>query len=178
MYLKQILLISLLVNVLKGNCQKYEQVPKSNKSTVIQNKKLFKYYGVIFDSSYEAAIKIKDIVGRFTPTEADISLAEDIFVTQFNLSNSRSPERKNAKSIDNVKEYYQFFNRQYIGYIDQMGDKNIIIQFFDFSNKKKVKRIVGDSWRRVFLGVLAENPPFETLFYRANITKKQLFVTF
>jgi hypothetical protein len=63
-------------------------------SQVIKIDSLYKYYGVIFDSSYTPPIEIRNIKKRITPTESDVIVAEEIFVAQYNIANQVGEGRK------------------------------------------------------------------------------------
>jgi len=147
-------------------------------SKVIKIDSLFKCYGVIFGNKYIAPIEIQNVRERVTPTEEDVITAEQIFITQYNAVNQASEGRKGTKLLDDPKKYFAKFNRQYIGYIDNDGDLNLIIHLFDFSKKRKVKKYIGDSWTNKFVIVLAESLPFDIVTYRVNITQKKLYTTF
>lgn len=147
-------------------------------SRVVRIADLFDCYGVIFDSTYKVPIVIRDIAGRFTPNETDITAAEKLLITQYNAANQETESRKGTPVINDVKKYFWKFNRQYIGVIDKAGDKNLIIHLFDYSNKRVVEKQVGESWKTNFLIVFAENLPFQIVTYRVNINEGKLYATF
>ena len=148
---------------------------KSNKSVIIRIDSLYKYYGVIIDSSNGMAIKIEAFKDRFTPDINEVVNAEVIFLQSYNEANKASPVRSNAKYIFDVKREFRKYNRQYVGFIDIHGNPNIIINLFDYSKKRIVNREIGDSWKRSFVIVFAEQPPFAILTYRVNLKEKRLY---
>jgi hypothetical protein len=133
---------------------------------------------VIFDSSYNPPIEIQNISRRFTPNETDIVAAERIFREQYNATNEATESRTGAKFITDVKKYFRKFNRQYIGYIDKQGDRNLIIHLFDYSKKRVVKKYIGDNWKNNLVIMFADKPPFEMVTYRINLTEGKLYATF
>lgn len=89
--------------------------------------------GVIFPASYNLSIEISGLVKRFTPTIEGVKAAEQIFITQFkDLDHSKSNFPK-AFQITNTKDYFRRFIRQYIGYEDVRGNRNILIDLIDNS---------------------------------------------
>ena len=158
-----------------AECQDDQQ---PNKSVIIRIDSLYKYYGVIIDSSKDVPIKIEAFKDRFTPDMKEVLNAETIFLQSYNEVNKASPARSNAKYIVDVKKEFKKYNRQYVGYIDIHGNRNIIIQLFDYSKKRMVNRQIGDSWKSSFIIMFAERPPFATLIYRVNLKEKRLYAAF
>jgi len=156
-----------------ARCQDSQQ---PNKSVIIRIDSLYKYYGVIIDSSKDVPIKIEAFKDRYTPKLVEIVNAEMIFLKSYNDANKASPARSNAKYIVDVKKEFKKYNRQYVGFIDVHGDSNIIIQLFDYRKKRIVNREIGDSWKRSFIIMFSEHPHFTTLIYRVNLKEKILYV--
>ncbi|HQX45547.1 MAG TPA: hypothetical protein PK209_13375 [Saprospiraceae bacterium] len=147
-------------------------------SRIISIDSLFKFYGTIFDSSYTSPIEINNIKQRFTPNETDIIAAERIFREQYNIANQSAESRKGAKFVNDVNKRFRKFNRQYIGYIDNENNRNLIIHLFDYSKRKAVKKYLGDSWKNSLVIVLSDNLPFEIVTYRVDLTAMKLYATF
>lgn len=158
-----------------ARCQESQQL---NKSVIIRIDSLFKCYGVIIDSSINVPIEIKSFKERFTPSIDQIINSETIFWQSYNETNRTTPARSNAKYIDDVKAEFNNYNRQYVGFIDISGHANIIINLFDYSKKRVVIREIGDSWKRNFVIMFSENPPFAVMTYRVNLEIKKLYATF
>ena len=89
-----------------------------------------KFRGTLFTNSYQAHklfIEAVDSLNRFTPTEEDIAFAESILTEQIREANkSRINQFSKRQHIDkNLNKYF----RQYVGFIDKNGDRNIHINF-------------------------------------------------
>jgi hypothetical protein len=97
-----LLAAALLVNNL--NLHGQMKVDSKSISRVVRIANLFDCYGVIFDSSYKVPIIIRDIAGRFTPSETDITIGEKIFVEQYNISNEQNESIKGTPIINDVKK--------------------------------------------------------------------------
>ena len=90
-----------------------------------------KFHGTIFKSSYpkdKLFINSVDSVNRFTPTENDIKLAETILKEQIKKTNNPRINQFGKKQYiyKNLNKYF----RQYIGFINDKGDKLIHINFY------------------------------------------------
>ena len=154
------------------------QTSSNSKSTIIKLDSLYKGYGVVFSQDNNPGIVISDLKQRYTPSVAEITAAEQIFLSQYNKANKAEPARKNAKHINNPKSYFNKYYRQYIGFIDNRGNKNILIHLIDFSKPRKVKKYVGDGWKDNFVIVFAQPMPFSILTYRVNMGENKLFASF
>lgn len=163
---------------LADNKKLCSQTRSDSLARVIGIDNLFKNYAVLFDCSYDPGIIINDLRGRFTPTEDDIVLAENIFTAQYNETNQATESVKGAPVLGNVKLFFWKYNRQYVGYIDNNGDKNLIMQLFDYSRKRRVENIIGDSWKRRFVIYFAEKKRFISVVYRVNLKQQKLYGTF
>lgn len=87
-----------------------------------------KVRGTIFTTSYQADklfMATGDSLKRFTPTQEDIALAENILKEQIEAANKAQVNQfRNRKFINkNVKKYF----RQYVGFINLQGDRLIHI---------------------------------------------------
>jgi len=145
---------------------------------IIKIDSLFNCFGVVFSGEYTPPIEIHNVAQRFTPIAADIVASEQIFVSQYNQENKATEARSGAKVLDDVKKYFSKFNRQYLGYTDKNGNRNLIIHLFDYSKKNVVKKYVGNSWKTSFLILFSDILPFEIVTYRVDLTEKKLYATF
>jgi hypothetical protein len=134
--------------------------------------------GVIFPASYNLSIEISGLAKRFTPTIEEVKAAEQIFITQFeNLDHSKS-NFPNAFQITNAKDYFRKFIRQYIGYEDVQGNRNILIHLIDNRSPRKVRREIGANWKDKFIVIFAQPMPFQILIYRVNLSQRTLNIDF
>lgn len=77
-------------------------------------------------------------------------------------------------SSEQVKKRFWKYNRQYIGYIDGNGDKNILIHLLDFSNPRKAKKYFGKDWQTGFVSFYSESIKLSVYTYRVNLTQSKL----
>ena len=150
----QLLIILLFLNPM--NCFSQEK-----KSFVAENYKT-KYFDVaIFPKTYVEMLPEK----RFTPTKAQVDLAELELRTNLKEINSKKINQTSTPIIDkNLKKY----RRQYFGYIDKNGDEILIIN--SFWNYRKDKK---QSWLNDYIRVLDGGSYYWEVKY--NITKGKLF---
>jgi hypothetical protein len=147
-------------------------------SRIIRLDNFYSCYGVVFDSVCSLPIEIRNMKNRFNPIDSEIILAELVFLAQFNKANQSNASTLGTKILPDPKSYFSKFNRQYLGFIDSNGNKNLIIHLFDYSNKHIVNKFLGDSWKNKFVIFFSENMPFDILTYRINITDSLLYTTF
>jgi hypothetical protein len=139
---------------------------------------LYAECGVIFPATYDLSIEIGNLRARFTPTVEEITSAEQIFLTQFkNLDHSKS-NFPDGYRIVNPRDYFKKFIRQYIGYEDQRGNKNVLIHLINNTNPRKVKKTIGTNWKEKFIVILAQPMPFDIWTYRVNLAEKSLNTDF
>ena len=103
----------------------------SQDSRNYNNKNLFKGKAIVFEENYKPPIKLPSNIERFSPSDEEIILAESLLFERYNTDISRSIK------IKNVKKKYWKYNRQYLGYIDSQGNKQIIVKLLNFKRKKK-----------------------------------------
>ena len=88
-----------------------------------------KFSGTIFTSSYpQNKLFFSDTLSlrRFTPNEKQIKQAEETLASQIQEFNNHKLKQEKDRYIDkNLKSYF----RQYFGYIDNIGDSIIHINF-------------------------------------------------
>jgi hypothetical protein len=146
--------------------------------SLIKIDSLYKETGVIFPKEYELSIIIQNMDKRYTPSLKDVAKADKIFLDNYNLANKSNSITKEAKSIPNTRKYFNCFIRQYVGYYDTKGNKNILIHLIDNSKPKKVRKRIGDGWRKYFVIIFAQPMPFDILTYRVDISDEKLYVDF
>lgn len=146
-----------------GLCQKKE-IPNYS---LVENQFLFKYDGIVFDSSYSPRILIKALNKRYNPDTSDIFFAERIFIEKY-ATFSRKFDLQ-------VKNHFYKYVRQYLGYIDNNGDKNIIINLIDNTNRWRTNRILGKGWKEHFVIYFSEERILKNISVRVNLSKQELF---
>lgn len=95
--------------------------PTFGQSLIIDLGKYSRFCGVVFTEEYKVPFKL-EAKGRFTPSKKDIVLAENILVEETHYS----------------KRELRKFRRQYVGYINNEGDRIININLLKtFGSRKK-----------------------------------------
>lgn len=131
------------------------------KTFVAENYKTENFDIAIFPKTYIEFLPEK----RFTPTKAQIDLAETELRINLKQINSRKINQTSSPIIDkNLKKY----RRQYFGYIDENGDEILIINSF-WKERKDKKEV----WLNDYIRVLDGGSYYWGIKY--NITKKKLF---
>jgi hypothetical protein len=121
--------------------------------------------GIIFKDSYDPHIDIPDMKERYTPTLDDVKNAEIIFQRDYGKLTNQNTE---------IKTYYANFVRQYIGYLDTVGNKIIKIYLTDNSNKRKTKRILGKNWELKYHVDLSEKFTYAWDVVNINLTSESI----
>ncbi len=120
----------------------------------------YKEKGVIFSKDYVVGIEMKELQSRYTPTIDDVTKAEQIFSKKYN---------EVQKANVDTKKFFCHWVRQYVGFIDINGNKNIIVQFIDNTKPNKINRLLGKDWENVFIIMLADSFYKVSTIFRINI---------
>ncbi len=139
---------------------------------------LYSECGVVFPASHNLSIEVENLKTRFTPTIEEIAIAEQMFLTEFKSLDHAKSNFPDGSRIADARDYFDKFIRQYIGYEDEAGNKNILIHLLNNTSKKKVKKAIGTNWKEKFIVILAEPMPFDIWTYRVNLTMKTLNLDF
>jgi hypothetical protein len=151
------------------------KLPSSGNAKIFRNNNLYKCYGIIFDSSYKLEIEVTNLRKRIALNDEDIFLVEKIFVESYTATNQSVKERADALFVNNPKDFFWKYNRQYVGYIDKDGHKNVLLLLFDYANKRKVNKEIGNGWVDNLVIVLADKMPFNVILYRVDLTLKKMY---
>ena len=114
-----------LLTIIFLTCSVLKSCAQQVTSSFVKQKK---YQGYIFPKEYSSnLVHLEDLKERFTPSVSDIIKAEVALVNQIrDINKSRLNQSGSCPVIDqNLPKY----KRQYIGYINQNGDKIIWINF-------------------------------------------------
>lgn len=126
-----------------------------------------KYEGYIFSKDYTSTLlHLEDVKSKYTPTEEDVSIAENILENQIKpLNHLLVNQGGNCPVIHKILPRYK---RQYIGYLDQDGNKIIWINFIGGKEKSDSAQLSKD----VFI-------MFDGCSYywniKVNLSKKHLY---
>jgi hypothetical protein len=152
---------------LSGQEVKY---PIKNDSSIVKIKEYYTGYGKVFNENKSGILSSLKGKSIFNPNAEDLLLAEKLMTEKY-TDLIKSDER--AKSLINTEysqHYYKFY-RQYIGIINNLGDKVIFIQLLKCC-KKKIKKCFPD-WKQ-------ELPPMDedmctiTIAFTVNLTQRTI----
>ena len=125
----------------------------------------YKQKGIVFTKEYDLKIDLGNIKERFTPSVDEIKKAEDIFFRDYPTV---------TKQTIDTKKYFCNYLRQYVGYIDSSGNKNLMMQLIDNSKPKKMRRILGRDWETRYIVYLSDRSPFPYIVLTVDLNKEQI----
>lgn len=131
------------------------------------NKNLFKGEAIVFNKNYVPPIKLPSNIEIFTPSDEEIILAELVFTERYDKDINRSIK------ASRVKKKYWKYNRQYLGYIDSLGNKKIVINLLNFKCRKKAKENF-EGWKHGFFVGFGEYYEKNSLILVADLTLNKL----
>lgn len=132
----------------------------TKKNDVVYIPKYYKEKGVIFSEDYVVSIDITQLKNRYTPTIEDIDKLEDIFSKKYN---------EIQKTNFDTKDFFCHWVRQYVGFIDSSGNKNIIVQLINNTKPRKINKLLGKNWEDAFVIMLADSFYKVSTIFRINI---------
>lgn len=142
------------------NCQAQNNIDTIKQINIVHLSGYYKEKGVIFNKDYVVGIDMKQLQSRYTPTMDDITKEEEIFNKKYN--------ELQKKNVD-TKKFFCHWVRQYVGFIDSNGNKNIIVQLIDNTKPRKINRLLGKDWEDVFIIMLADSFYKVSTRFRINI---------
>lgn len=137
----------------------------SKKVQIILLSDYYKQEGVIFSKEADVRLDLHNAKERYTPSVDDIKKAEDIFFKDYNSF---------TKQNINTKKVFCNYLRQYVGFIDNNGDKKIVMQLIDNSKPKKMKRLLGENWEKNYLLYFSDKIIYSYIVLTVNLTKEQI----
>lgn len=135
-----------------------------------RNPDIFKGRAIVFTQEYNPPIKLPSGVELFTPSEEDVVKAELTLHQKYNEDLNEVAWFKKEKD---VKNKYWKYNRQYLGFVDQAGNKNVIINLLNFKCKKKAKEQF-EGWEEFFFIGFGEYYEKNSVRFVVNLSTKQL----
>lgn len=130
-------------------------IDTSHQFSIIYLPSYYKEKGVVFNEDYVVGVEMRNFKFRYTPTKDDIVKAEKIFDQKHN---------ETQKATVDTKIFFCHWVRQYVGFIDTNGDKNILMQLIDNTKARRINRLLGKNWETVFTIMLSDS------FY--NVSKR------
>lgn len=160
--------LSLCITFCTSSKRAYAQEPQR-----IQLPEYYKGEGIIFPESYSHSITLQHVKERMTPTKDQVKQAEQIFIEKYNSTMGNDPRVLGFKPVEDVKNKFREYNRQYLGYIDQNGDKVILIQLLNFENRRKAKKNF-PNWQNEFITGFGDFYERNVTIFTVNISDKTL----
>ncbi|WP_343673617.1 hypothetical protein [Chitinophaga sp.] len=142
------------------SCRAQTKIDTVKQFEIVELPGYYKEKGIIFNEEYLVGIDMKDKKYRFTPTVEDIKNVEEIFIKQYN--------QVQQTNID-TKDFFCHWVRQYVGFIDNNGKKNIILQLINNKRPGKINRLLGRGWETNFVVMLSDDFYAVSTCYRVNI---------
>ena len=143
-----------------------------NNYSFVKMVRFYKGIGVIFSKDYNPSILMPGKKERFTPDTLDVTVAETVFDKDFDNYKEKvgikEPSKNGSKSL------YYSYNRQYVGYVDNAGNKIIIIHLIDFSNPRKANKILNQRWYETYAIYFSEQEPLNIFDVSVDISNKRL----
>ncbi len=157
------IIISFLVNTLKIYSQNEILYTYGNPN-------LYSGESVVFTQEYNPPLVLNNSKGLFTPSIAEIEQAEKIL---FNRYNKDLILDSLYTHIKNVQKKYKRYNRQYLGYLDDSGDKIILINLLNF-RKKKIAKEKFKGWNEEYIIGFGEYYEKNSVRYDVNLARGSL----
>lgn len=140
------------------------QSENSNICIEISIDSLYKHRSVVFCEEYDPGIIMPELYSsRYSPSVKEIIQAEHLLSLEFIGNNRKS-----------FKSFYWNYVRQYIGFTNTKGEKNIVIHLIEYSKPSKVKKMLGKEWINNWAVYFSENPKFSILQHCVNIDTKNV----
>jgi len=127
----------------------------NNDSSLIRIKGLYSCgYGKIFDTTYVWDDLLDSYKSSSNLTTEEIIEAEEIMINNYNevLEKDLRFDYINPK-VKDPKRHLKYYYRQYVGYINDEGEKMIFIHLLNFRNKKKAEKYFSGWKNDIKIGV-------------------------
>ena len=119
---------------------------------------------IVFSKDYPVSFYLTSIDKRYTPTFDDILLAEKLF----------SKYKSSCESLVNKPSGYFKWMRQYLGFIDKAGRKNIVVQVINCENPGRVRKLLGKKWEEHFVVLFSDEFYKLREIYRINLVSEDV----
>jgi len=135
-----------------------------------KNQEYFNGKGKVFTAKYDLTFLIPDMSQRFTPTNKEVVLAEQILSERYH---------KDLQDVNwdtskiNVYKKYKKYNRQYLAYESKEGSRYIIINLLNFKCKKKANKEF-EGWEEMFFIGLGDYYEENQIKFKINLTEEKL----
>ncbi|ASZ09869.1 hypothetical protein KTO58_26585 [Chitinophaga pendula] len=155
---KQIIFIVFLVGLFFSSDA--QNIVATKQFEIVELPNYYKANGILFKEHYRIGIDIKDNRERYTPSIEDIEKAEEVFINKYK-------QLQHANIDDKIS--FCCWVRQYVGFIDSKGRKNVILQLINNKKPGKINRLLGKGWETNFVLMLSDNFYAVSARYRVNI---------
>ncbi|MFD0975367.1 hypothetical protein, partial [Salinimicrobium gaetbulicola] len=121
------------------------------------------FKGAIIPADYEVNFNKDQLAHRFTPTREDIIEAEIALTENYNKSMKNDSRVYGFKKVKNVRSHFNNYIRQYLGYVNEKGERIIWIQLVQYERLQKELDNIQLDWKSEIISGLGD------VFYE-NIT--------
>lgn len=119
------LAMALVLTVPALSQKRPQQQPSAKYAAVVQG---VNYEGYAFNEDFETDITVENQAGRFTLTPAEIDTVERLIKKKIAKMNHTHEHQPN-KECQLIDEHLDKYKRQYIGFINDEGDKVVWVNF-------------------------------------------------
>lgn len=134
-YALKIMALAALVLLQPQSPQKKQQQPSTKYSTYVEG---IGYKGYAFCEEFDTEITVENQTGRFTPSTADIAECERLVRKKVAILNDEHESQENGLLCPLIDEHLDQYVRQYIGFIDEAGDRIMWVNFVWSDKYKKL----------------------------------------
>lgn len=124
------------------------------------------YPAIVFNKNYDPHILLENMRERYTPDSMDVSTTERIL-------RDRCAKNKANRPYSNC---FCKYKKQLVGFVDQNGARNIVLQLIDYSRPHRTNRVLSKGFEENFVIYLAENPKVKIYVYLINLSTETLSV--
>ena len=132
-YTLKIMALATLLLLQPQSPQKKQQQPSTKYSTYVTG---MGYKGYAFCEEFDTEITVENQAGRFTPSTPDVAECERLIHKKVAYLNEEHESQQNGLECPLIDEHLDQYVRQYIGYVDEEGDKIMWVNFV-WSDKYK-----------------------------------------
>jgi len=155
---KKIFLITILISLLTSSSFGQteiliDDIKTDSKFEIVEGKD---FKGAIIPADYKINFNKNQLAQRFTPSKEDIIQAEIALTENYNKTMKKDPRVHRFKKIKNVRSYFKDYVRQYLGYINEEGEKIIWIHLVRFEKLQKEIGNIQLDWKSNIINGLGD----------------------
>ena len=149
-----------------------QTVRHTREPDIVRVEGMYSGYGKLFGSARDLSTDQLRVKENFLPGDSDILQTERLMQSQYAGIDRTDPRFKGMYQGDYKTHYYRYY-RQYVGLIDQAGDRLVFIQLFHCC--KKIRRCYPD-WKQELVTSMREDKCSGVNWFYVNLTKEKVIV--